>query len=248
VTGGTTLLTMAKLDTLQVRAMVDETDIGKIRSGMLAEVTVDAHPRELFSGTVIKVEPRAVTTQNVTTFPVLVRVLNDRDLLLPGMNVEVEIRTGSRENVLALPLEAIRSRRDYLVAAGAMGLDAEEAASLLEAAQAKSPTRGKPSIAFLARDGAPSPVPVGLGLANWDFAEILWGLEEGDSVAVTLSSGLLMQQDRWKNRMKSWSSMGSFKKGEDSKGKKPEARNGSSARGKRPDSSKRPKGKPGGGH
>ncbi len=255
VTGGTTLLTMAKLDTLQVRAMVDETDIGKIKSGLSAEITVDAYPRELFGGEVLKVEPQAITVQNVTTFPVLVRIVNERGLLLPGMNVEVEIQTNYKQDVLAVPLEALRTQRDYLVAAGAMGLEAEEAVEAFEKApvDTKDPReQARASIAFFVGSDGPSPIPVGVGISNWDYAEVLWGLAEGDSVALTLSSGLLMQQQRWQNRMQSWSNMGGFKKTDDKKtptgakptnGKKPETGGTKpDAGGKKPEAeSKKPK-------
>lgn len=248
VTGGTTLLTMAKLDTLQVRAMVDETDIGKIKSGLSAEITVDAYPRELFQGEVLKVEPQAITVQNVTTFPVLVRIVNERGLLLPGMNVEVEIQTNYKEDVLAVPLEALRTQRDYLVAAGAMGLEAEDAVQKFEMAPVDTDDpreQARASIAFRVEGDGPSPIPVGVGISNWDYAEVLWGLAEGDSVALTLSSGLLMQQERWQSRMQSWSNMGGFKKTDEKKtttGTKPS--NGKpEAGGKKPEGgSKKPEG------
>ena len=199
---------------------MDETDIGKIKPALSAEITVDAYPRELFEGEVLKVEPQAITVQNVTTFPVLVRIVNERGLLLPGMNVEVEIQTNYKEDVLAVPLEALRTQRDYLVAAGAMGLEAEEAVQKFEEAPVDTDDareQARASIAFRVSGDGPSPIPVGVGISNWDYAEVLWGLAEGDSVALTLSSGLLMQQERWQSRMQSWSNMGGFKKTDDKK-------------------------------
>ena len=74
MSGGTTLLKMANLDLVQVRTLVDETDVGKIQPGQLATVTVDAYPNRTFEGTVLKIEPQATTEQNVTVFPVLVRI------------------------------------------------------------------------------------------------------------------------------------------------------------------------------
>jgi multidrug efflux pump subunit AcrA (membrane-fusion protein) len=231
VTGGTTLLTLANLDTLQVRTLVDETDIGKIRSGLQAEISVEAYPRELFAGQVLKVEPQAVTVQNVTTFPVLVRIVNERGLLMPGMNVDVEIRTDAREDALTLPTEALRTERDYLVAAGALGLETEEAVSLFESAQDEDQHReGKPNVVFLVENGRPRPVPVGVGVSNWDYAEILWGLAETDSVAATLSTSMLMQQERWRNRMSRFSSMGGFKKTDEQKAGSSQNKSGAHSR------------------
>jgi HlyD family secretion protein len=123
VSGGTTLMKMADLGLVQVRTLVDETDIGKIQSGQRATVTVDAFPNRPFSGTVVKIEPQAQTEQNVTMFPVLVRIDNEEGLLRPGMNSEVEIHVGRRDRVLAVPNAALRTTRDVGSAAQVLGLD-----------------------------------------------------------------------------------------------------------------------------
>ena len=46
VSGGTILMLMADLTSVQVRTLVDETDIGKIRPGMTTRVTVAAYPNQ----------------------------------------------------------------------------------------------------------------------------------------------------------------------------------------------------------
>ncbi|KPK78283.1 MAG: hypothetical protein AMS25_16280 [Gemmatimonas sp. SM23_52] len=135
VGGGTVLLQMANLDTVQVRALVDETDIGKIQPGMEVTITVDAYQNRPFSGRVLKIEPQATVTQNVTMFPVLVRIPNTRALLKPGMNAEVEVHVGAREDVLAIPNAALRTERDVSSAAEVLGLDPDAVAEQLAAAQ-----------------------------------------------------------------------------------------------------------------
>ena len=125
VSGGTTLLKMADLNQVQVRTLVDETDIGKLKPDQLATVTVDAYPQRPFTGTVLKIEPQAQTEQNVTMFPVLVRIDNKEGLLRPGMNAEVEIHVGRRDNVLAVPNAALRTERDVGSAASVLGLNPE---------------------------------------------------------------------------------------------------------------------------
>ena len=122
VGGGTVLLKMADLNLVQVRTLVDETDIGKIQPGQRATVTVDAFPNRPFEGTVLKIEPQALTEQNVTMFPVLVRIDNKDGLLRPGMNAEVEVHVGRRNNVLAVPNAALRTDRDVGSAAQVLGL------------------------------------------------------------------------------------------------------------------------------
>ena len=125
VGGGTVLFRMANLDTMQVRTLVDETDIGKVQPGPPAEVRVDAYPNRPFSGRVLKVEPLAVVQQNVTMFPVLIDIANPGHLLKPGMNAEVEVRVGERRGVLTVPNAALRTPRDVASAAQVLGLDPE---------------------------------------------------------------------------------------------------------------------------
>jgi HlyD family secretion protein len=121
VGGGTVLLKMADLGLVQVRTLVDETDIGKIQAGQQATVTVDAFPNRPFEGKVLKIEPQAITEQNVTMFAVLVRIDNRAGLLRPGMNSEVEIHVGEREDILAVPNAALRTPRDVGSAAEVLG-------------------------------------------------------------------------------------------------------------------------------
>ncbi len=140
VGGGTVLLRMADLGLVQVRTLVDETDIGKIQVGQRATVTVDAYPNRPFEGTVLKVEPQAITEQNVTMFPVQVRIDNRGGLLRPGMNSEVEIHVGEREGVLAVPNAALRTQRDVGSAAQVLGLSPE---AVQQELAAQAPARGR---------------------------------------------------------------------------------------------------------
>lgn len=135
VGGGTVLLKMADLNLVQIRTLVDETDIGKIQPDQRATVTVDAYPNRPFSGTVLKIEPQALTEQNVTMFPVLVRIDNKEGLLRPGMNAEVEIHVGRREDVLAVPNAALRTQRDVGSAAQVLGLSPDAVQKQLAAAR-----------------------------------------------------------------------------------------------------------------
>jgi HlyD family secretion protein len=126
VGGGTVILKMANLDTVQVSALVDETDVGKVRPGMPVTITVDAYPNRTFDGTVLKIEPQAQVSQNVTMFPVEVNILNPEHLLKPGMNTEVEIHIGQRQGALAIPNAALRTLRDVASAARVLGLDSQQ--------------------------------------------------------------------------------------------------------------------------
>ncbi len=142
VGGGTVLLKMADLNLVQVRTLVDETDIGKIKAGLTATVTVAAYPTRPFRGEVLKIEPLAVQQQNVTMFPVLIGIRNTDDLLRPGMNAEVEIHIGRRDGVLAIPNASLRTQRDVSSAAMVLGLSPDDVREQL-AADTRARQEGK---------------------------------------------------------------------------------------------------------
>ncbi len=131
--GGTTILKMADLTKVRVRTLVNETDIGKVRSGLPATVTVDAFPDRPFTGVVDKIEPQAIIQQSVTMFPVLVSIDNLSGLLMPGMNGEVSIETEHRENVIAVPNDAVRSANEIVSVATMLGLNPDSVRAQLAA-------------------------------------------------------------------------------------------------------------------
>jgi HlyD family secretion protein len=144
VGGGTLLLTMADLSAVQIRALVDETDIGKVRQGMTAVVTVAAYPNQPFGGEVVKIEPQAVVEQNVTMFAVLISISNPEGLLLPGMNAEVEVSIAARQDVLAVPVMALRTERDISTTAGILGMSEAELRQKISGSSAKPDAEQRP--------------------------------------------------------------------------------------------------------
>ncbi len=135
--GGTVLLKMADLSRVRVRALFNETDIGAVVPGQPATVTVDAYPDRPFGGIVEKIEPSAVVQSSVTMFPVLVTLDNREGLLKPGMNGEVTVLVERREDVLAVPNDAVRQTREAAATAELVGLDADSVvASVREQMQA----------------------------------------------------------------------------------------------------------------
>lgn len=123
--GGTTILKMADLNQVRMRALFNETDIGSVQSGQEATVTVDAYPDRPFRGTVEKIEPQAVVQQSVTMFPVLVTLANREGMLKPGMTGEASVLVDRRENVVAVPNEAVRNVREGVATAEMLGLNAD---------------------------------------------------------------------------------------------------------------------------
>jgi HlyD family secretion protein len=125
VSGGTTLIHMADLGVVRIRALFNETDIGNVHPGEPANVTVDAYPDRRFTGVVEKIEPQAVVSQNVTMFPVLVNLQNGEALLKPGMNGEVSVLIDERDQVLAIPNDAIKNTREAVATGAMLGMSAD---------------------------------------------------------------------------------------------------------------------------
>ncbi|MBI4594133.1 MAG: efflux RND transporter periplasmic adaptor subunit, partial [Candidatus Rokubacteria bacterium] len=100
VNPGVSLLTLVDPNDLWVRAYVPETDIGRIRVGQAARVTVDAYPNRWFAGTISEVASEAeFTPKNVQTrkervnlvFRIKVAVRNADGVLKPGMPADADL-------------------------------------------------------------------------------------------------------------------------------------------------------------
>lgn len=260
VTGGTTFLTMADLAEVQVRTLVDESEIGSVEPGLPAEITVEAYRDRTFRGDVLKIEPQATVEQNVTMFAVLTRIPNEERLLRPGMNADVTIVVGREEDVLALPNAGVKmpdearrlvralgmdegllekevpsAERDAAAEGDAAGegngaadggddlptadelrsmsveerrelfasLDAGERRRLMQRMQAAMEEaragrdEGGPRKAFVfVRDdeGRLTLAPVEVGLSNFEYTQVVSGLEEGDRV-VQVPLALVQQRE-----------------------------------------------------
>jgi HlyD family secretion protein len=168
--GGTTLLKMADLGSVRIRALFNETDIGQVQPGQAATVVVDAYPDRHFSGTVEKIEPQAVVQQNVTMFPVLVTLQNLEGLLKPGMNGETSVLVDQRTNVLAVPNDAVRNPREAAATAPMLGLNPDSVRASVTMQMASLGGRGGP------RQGADTPAG---GLTQTSRGDVTLGQQQG---------------------------------------------------------------------
>ena len=268
--GGTTILKMADLSKVRLRAMVNETDIGNVLPGQIATVTVDAFPNRRFQGVVEKVEPQAVVQQSVTMFPVLVSLSNLDGALKPGMNGEVVMEVLRKDNVLAIPSEAVRTMRDASTVAPVLGLEPDAIRTATQAAFASrgggegspgarggggagAPTRpvgsaddsarqarraarlagrdttgaatstrrrfaggapgvqrggaagagrGSMQIAFVKKNDEYAPRPIRTGISDFEFTEVVSGLELGEQVALVGVAVLQAQREATQERIR----------------------------------------------
>jgi HlyD family secretion protein len=100
------------LTKMQVDANVSEADVGRITVDQAVTFSVQAYPEKIFEGRVKQIRRGPITVQNVVTYDVVVDVDNPELLLFPGMTADADIVTDARENVLRVPLAAIRFTPD----------------------------------------------------------------------------------------------------------------------------------------
>jgi HlyD family secretion protein len=98
------------LTKMQVDTNVSESDIGEVREGQDARFVVDAYPDRVFHGVVSQVRNDPLIVLNVVTYDVIVEVDNSDLALKPGLTATVTIVAGEKEDVLTVPLRALRFR------------------------------------------------------------------------------------------------------------------------------------------
>lgn len=107
-----TFVTIIDLGRLQVDTFVDEVDIGKISVCQKATFTVDSFPSREFAGKVVAIYPKAVIQENVVNYDVVVQITDPYEgFLRPEMTASVNILLGARENVLTVPVKAVKRER-----------------------------------------------------------------------------------------------------------------------------------------
>jgi HlyD family secretion protein len=108
----------AGLAQLQVKASVDESDVGNIKPGQPVTFRVESYPNETFRGTVEQVRLNPVVEQNVVTYATIITAPNRELKLRPGMTATVSVEVARRNDVLRVPNAALRFKpADRAVAA-----------------------------------------------------------------------------------------------------------------------------------
>lgn len=105
------LLTIADMSKMQIEALIDESDVGRILVGQQASFTVDAHPDKTFSGVVASISHKANIQQNVVYYPVIIDVDSPEGLLKPTMTARVSVHAGESKNALIVPLQAVKQAK-----------------------------------------------------------------------------------------------------------------------------------------
>ena len=203
---GSIIMTMADLSKVRVRALVDEIDVGKVEIGQKVSIKVAAYRDKEFIGTVSKIEPKAYIQQNVTTFPVLIDINNEENLLLIGMNTDVVIEILKKDVVLSVPTMSLRTRKDIYTATSVLNIDKEGIDIFL-----KEKVEGENFNRFIViKDSGNGPYLswVKVGISDLYNVEIIEGLSKDDVVYILPSKSLFDYQERFKERVSGTFSFG----------------------------------------
>lgn len=123
----TRLFTLAEnLENLEIYALVDEIDIGKIREGQEVRFTVEAFPDRKFTGKVRQIRKMPTTSNNIVNYTVVIDSKNPNNLLLPGLTATVEFLVNRKENVVVVPNSALKFTPPSEVAAAVRRKQFEE--------------------------------------------------------------------------------------------------------------------------
>ena len=120
---GSTLMTIADLSVITAEVHVDETDIVNVKLGQSADVTIDALPGKIFKGTVSQIGDNAIirssglatsqstsSSQEAKDFKVIVTLKDPPQNLRPGLSATAKITTGTANNTLTIPIQALTIR------------------------------------------------------------------------------------------------------------------------------------------
>ncbi|MDY4509558.1 MAG: HlyD family efflux transporter periplasmic adaptor subunit [Candidatus Faecousia sp.] len=151
---GDTLMTVTPQDTMTLTVSVDESDISSVKTGMTAEITVNALPDEVFEGEITKVAMNGSGNGGSSKFAVEITLPRQSDML-SGMSASAVISLYEKMDVLTLPAAAL----------------SEDGAKTIVYTALDQKT-GEPA----------NPVEVTTGLSDGETVEILSGLQSGDSV------------------------------------------------------------------
>jgi HlyD family secretion protein len=101
---GTELMTLAEMDDLIFRGNVDEIDVGKLSTGITAEIEVGAIPNEKLIGKITRISPKAHRDQGSTMFQVEIIIEDMGDKFLrAGYSANADLVISKREDILIVP-------------------------------------------------------------------------------------------------------------------------------------------------
>ena len=114
-TASGTAVTIVDLSPLQVAVTVSEVDIAKIQVGETATMTLDALSGKSYNAKVISISPVGTITSGVVNYTVTLAITNADDTIKPGMTANLAVEVQRRDNVLLVPVRAVRTQGNQKV-------------------------------------------------------------------------------------------------------------------------------------
>jgi HlyD family secretion protein len=199
---GTEMMRIANLGRMEVQVEVNENDIVRVNTGDTAIIEVDAYIGQEFRGVVTEIANSANVTNigadQITNFDVKILILQEsyqhlmpatsggRFPFLPGMSATVDIRTNTRADIIAVPIQSVTTRSDSLIIAhagnaGNAGSPGDQA--VLTGNERPGNRRGINEVVFvITADNTVELRRVVTGIQDNSYIEILEGVEEGERV------------------------------------------------------------------
>lgn len=189
------IMIVANLNVMETVVDIVENDIVKIKLGQTVELEIDAYPNRIFQGRVREIANAANSTANsvdpVTNFEVTILIEDKEASLRPGMNATANIITNVKENVIAVPIQAVTARKEKLPEI----IKSDEEQNVADAADEEKSDRQlirdqKESntleeVVFVVNaDSKVERRKISKGISNDDYYEVLEGLSEGDKVVI----------------------------------------------------------------
>lgn len=174
----------ADLSKMELKAAVDEADIGGVKPGQKARFTVDAFPERTFDASIRDIAYASVTTENVVTYDARLDVDNAELLLRPGMTATVTIITRETPDALTVPSAAFRYRPPAETASRGWSLENMFRPPMRPRRDNRAQRTDGSRPLYVLRNGAPEQVNVRTGATEGDRTEILSGLQAGDEVII----------------------------------------------------------------
>jgi HlyD family secretion protein len=178
------------VDTMIIKAGINEVDIGKIRTGQPVRVTLDAYPKVRFAGTIDRIAPAARLEDKVKVFDVEIGIDRQGAELRTGMTANVDVVGEKRQGVLTVPVEAIFKKDDAEIVYVRKTVEPEATAakggflaSVFAAGKSEKPSAGTPDEKDLWKKSFEAR-QIETGLASIDKVQVVKGLEAGTEVAV----------------------------------------------------------------
>jgi HlyD family secretion protein len=109
---GTVIYTVADLQSMLIKASINEVDVGRVRLNMPVVISVDAFPYRRFDGTVTHISPAARLKEKVKVFDVEVTLKEQVADFRAGMTANIEVRGDKVAKALSVPSEAVFKKND----------------------------------------------------------------------------------------------------------------------------------------